>query len=70
MTHFTEQELLILEQRRNPAPNTFGDDTPDPGLESSLVKKIRKFIRDNGLVGVCFLQTIAIRKILPPGFPD
>lgn len=67
---WNEEDLLILEQRRNPAPNAFSNGTPDPEPESNLVKKIRKFIKDNGLVGLCVPETLAIRKILPPGWPD
>ena len=66
----TEEDHLIVQQRMNPAPNTFGEDIPDPGPESNLVKKIRKFIKDNGLIGLCVPETPAIRKILPPGWPD
>lgn len=46
MTHFTEQELLILEQRRNPAPNSFSNDKPDPGPESELQKKCTEWLRE------------------------
>ncbi|MBA7681546.1 hypothetical protein ES703_89886 [subsurface metagenome] len=70
MTHYTEEDLLVIQQRMNPAPNAFSNDTPDPGLESNLVKKIRKFIKDNGLIGLCVPEHPMIRKILPPGWPD
>ena len=66
----TEQDLLIMEQRMNPCPATFSNGAPDPGPESNLVKKIRKFIKDNGLIGLCVPESPAIRKILPPGWPD
>jgi len=48
MTHYTEQDLLILEQRRNPAPNTHGDDTPDPGPESRLLSKCLNYCKERG----------------------
>ena len=66
----TEQDLIILEQRSNPAPNTFSNELPDPGPESNLVKKIRKAIKDNGWIGFCVPETALIRKILPAGWPD
>ena len=67
---WTELDFQIHEQRVNPAPNSFSNDTPDPGPESNLVKKIRKAIKDNGWIGFCVPETPAIRKILPPGWPD
>lgn len=70
MTHMTEEDHLIIQQRMNPALNTFGEDTPDLGPESNLVKKIRKFIKKNGLIGLCVPEHPMIRKILPPGWPD
>ena len=70
MTHMTEQDLLILEQRRKPPPNTFDNNMPDPGPESNLVKKIREFIKTHGLIGLCVPEHPMIRKILPPGWPD
>jgi len=70
MTHMTEEDHLIIQQRMNPAPNTRGDDHPDPGPESNLVKKIRKSIKANGFIGFCAPEHPMIRKILPRGWPD
>lgn len=48
MTHFTEEEHLIVTQRMNPAPNTFSNDTPDPGLEKSLLSKCLNYCKERG----------------------
>jgi len=66
----TEQDLLIMDQRNNPAPNAHSNDTPDPGPESNLVREIRKSIKDNGWIGFCAPEHPMIRKILPAGWPD
>jgi len=42
---WTELDMQILEQRRNPAPNTFSNDTPDPGPESDLLRKCTEWLR-------------------------
>lgn len=44
--HYTEEEFLILEQRQNLAPNSFSNDSPDPGLESKLLKKCTEWLRE------------------------
>lgn len=70
MTHMSEEEFSIINQRLNPAPNTHSNEIPDPGPESNLVKKIRKYIKDNGLIGFCAPEHPMIKKILPAGWPD
>lgn len=46
MTHMTEQEWLIIQQRINPAVNTFSNDTPDPGPEGILLGKCTEWLRE------------------------
>lgn len=45
---WTELDLQINEQRRNPAPNTFSNHTPDPGAESDLLNKCLEYCRERG----------------------
>ncbi len=66
MTHMTEEEHLIIQQRMNPTPNTFGDDTPDPGLENNLLKKCLKYCKDRGYP--CWHDRS--KKVNEPGWPD
>ena len=67
---WTELDWQIHEQKVNPAPNSLSNDIPDPGPESNLVKKIRKYIKDKGWIGFCAPEHPMIRKILPAGWPD
>jgi hypothetical protein len=48
MTHLTEEEYQILQQRLNPSPNHFSGDTPDPGPESRLLSKCLEYCKERG----------------------
>lgn len=49
MTHITEEEFQIIQQRLNPSPNHFSDEArPDPGPESNLLRKCTQWCRDHG----------------------
>ena len=71
MTHFkTEEDYQIFLMRLEKELQPPTDDTPDPGPESNLVKKIRASIKENGFIGFCAPEHPMIKRILPPGWPD
>ena len=46
------------------------DDSPDPGPESMLQRKIVKWAHDNGYPILSFPRTPKIKSVLPAGWPD
>ena len=46
------------------------DLTPDQGPESKLQSKIKSYCKGQGWPVLSFPQTPAVRKFLPPGWPD
>jgi len=63
-------EDLIDKQATSPPPNSFSQGEADPGLESTLSKRIRQYCRDHGWPALIFPQTQDVRNFLPAGWPD
>lgn len=61
MYRYTEEWLRDLEKRKEEA---------DPGPESNLAKKIRRYCKEQGWPAFVVPQHPAIRKILPPAWLD
>ena len=70
MTHYSEEEYMEMQRHCSIPLNeqSFMDSTDAP--ESELAKKIRKHCKDNGLPCLIFPQTPAVKRFLPPGWPD
>ena len=69
MTHLSEEEYLDTLQRMDSRFKELPE--PDENApESELAKKIRKHCKDNGLPCLIFPQTPAVKRFLPPGWPD
>lgn len=70
MTHMTEEEFQIINQRRNPSPNNFNRGEADEDVESTLQSKIKAHCKAKGWPILSFPSTPAVRNYLPPGWPD
>ncbi len=59
-------------RRGDPKPvlDREADQAPDPGPESELSNKIRKWADDHGYPCQCFRQSPKARGFLVPGWPD
>ena len=66
MTHMTEEDLLIVTQRLNPAPNAFSNESPDPGPEKRLLNKCFNYCKERGYP----VWHDRSRKKNQPGWPD
>lgn len=70
MTHITETELLILQQRtQKPVPNTFTDNA-DEGPESELASKIRDYAKQHGYPCLIHPQSKKLSWFIPKGYSD
>ena len=69
--HFTEEDLLIIQQRQAPAPNSYSNNhEPDEGPESKLASKIRDFAEQRGYPCLIHPQTKKLSWFCPIGYPD
>lgn len=74
MPRLTEKEFLEIQHRMQrtdrPSPDHFMDTEADDSPESVLQSKIKDNCKQKGWPCLCFPQTPAVRKFLPPGWPD
>lgn len=68
--HPSPEEFLEMQQRANNNRFEAFQEVEEDAPESELARKIRKYCKDNGLPCLIFPQTPAVRKFLPPGWPD
>lgn len=71
MTHYSEEEYLIIQQRMNPSDNSYsGNHEPDEGPESDLAGKIRKWAKERGYPCLIHPQNPKLSYFIPSGYPD
>lgn len=77
MTHMSPENHAILVERvrlnkGGPKDPLTGEDleTPDPGPESELQRKIVADAKANGWPCLSFPQSELVKRFLPPGWPD
>lgn len=70
MTVTTPEDLAIMVARMERNVSKDIEDTPDPGPESELQKKIVADAKANGWPCLSFPQSEKVKWFLPPGWPD
>ena len=67
---WTQAEYDAWDAKVRPAREKTDRQEADPGPESVLQNKIKKWANDNGYVCQCFRQSRKARGFLVPGLPD
>ena len=70
MTRWTEADLDAHRAKRQTYDKACDKDTPDPGPESELAKKICRWLDTNGYPYQYNRQTANAIGLLTPGWPD